>query len=312
MPRLANLTLTLPTADGGNGDCLITDGFGALSFQSCTGGAGGGVTSLDTLTGVLTLNNSSGSGSAITIDDASTSQKGIAQFNSTNFSTGGGVVNTIQDIAATASPVFVSPNATTGINTGAGAGTQRITAAGNLVNIGTITTSGAINGQTISAAANFTGTLAVQGAGGITVGVAGASGTVGVIKLANGSNANLTTLQSDVAGQNQTISIPDAGAATDEVCLVNLGNCAGSGGGITGSGTTNTIALFSGTHAVGNSILTQSGSTVTAAGTLAATALQGDGSGINQPERYQHRYRYGSQRQAGETAAPSPSPPATA
>ena len=53
-------------------------------------------------------------------------------------------------------------NAVSGIYTGAGAGTQRIDASGNLVNIGTIT-SGLINGQTISSAANFTGTLTTNG-----------------------------------------------------------------------------------------------------------------------------------------------------
>lgn len=40
-------------------------------------------------------------------------------------------------------------------------------------------------------------------------------------------------------------------------------------------GTTNTIGLFTGPTAIGNSLLTQSGSTVTMAGTLAATTLSG-------------------------------------
>ncbi len=38
------LTFFLPAADGSGGDCLITDGSGALSFTSCTGGGGGGAT----------------------------------------------------------------------------------------------------------------------------------------------------------------------------------------------------------------------------------------------------------------------------
>jgi len=67
-------------------------------------------------------------------------------------------------------------NGTTGINTGASAGTQRIDASGNLVNIGTIT-SGLINGQTISSTANFTGSLTVAGQiTGQTRGTIGASG----------------------------------------------------------------------------------------------------------------------------------------
>ncbi|GEM_PF-3934034 len=53
-------------------------------------------------------------------------------------------------------------NAVTSIATGAGAGTTRIDASGNLSNIGTIS-SGLINGQTINATANFTGTMAIAG-----------------------------------------------------------------------------------------------------------------------------------------------------
>src|SRR5690606_24629755 len=66
----------------------------------------GGVASLNGETGALTLANASGSSGTITINDASTAQKGIAQFNSTNFSVAGGVVNTIQNIATTSSPTF--------------------------------------------------------------------------------------------------------------------------------------------------------------------------------------------------------------
>lgn len=45
--------------------------------------------------------------------------------------------------------------------------------------------------------------------------------------------------------------------------------------GSTISGTTNTIGMFTGVAAMGNSLLTQSGSTVTMAGTVAATTLTG-------------------------------------
>ncbi|HSX23917.1 MAG TPA: hypothetical protein VLE74_02340, partial [Candidatus Saccharimonadales bacterium] len=44
----SNFSLTLPTGPGNNGDCLQTNGAGGvLSFTACTGGAGGGVTSID-------------------------------------------------------------------------------------------------------------------------------------------------------------------------------------------------------------------------------------------------------------------------
>jgi hypothetical protein len=82
--------------------------------------------------------------------------------------TAGAVVTKVQEMQLNASGNLsvvgtvtgTTLNGTTGINTGAGAGTQRIDASGNLVNIGTIT-SGLINGQTISSAANFTGTVVV-------------------------------------------------------------------------------------------------------------------------------------------------------
>jgi fibronectin-binding autotransporter adhesin len=105
----SNLTFTLPTADGGNGSCLQTNGSGMLSFQSCTGGPGGGVSSLDAQTGILTLNNSTGSSGAITINNAKAdgSTEGIATFNASNFTdNGSGVINTIQNISTGSAPTF--------------------------------------------------------------------------------------------------------------------------------------------------------------------------------------------------------------
>lgn len=98
----ANLTFTLPSADGTSGQCLTTNASGVLSFSSClSGGAGGsgGVTSLQgatggsPLSGALSISNATSSGSAITIDDASATAKGIAQFTSTEFSVASGMVS---------------------------------------------------------------------------------------------------------------------------------------------------------------------------------------------------------------------------
>jgi len=59
------------------------------------------------------------------------------------------------------------------------------------------------------------------------------------------------------------------------------GNCSGVGGGVTTpGGTSGTLALFSAGQQIANSILTQASTTVTVAGTLVATALQGNGSAI--------------------------------
>jgi len=104
-------------------------------------------------------------------------------------------------------------NATTGINTGAGAGTNRIDASGNLSNIGTISsgaitssgalalgsntiTSGLINGQTISSAANFTGTLSI-GTTSTDRTLTIQTGATGGIKIVGGSvfSGDLATIE---------------------------------------------------------------------------------------------------------------------
>jgi hypothetical protein len=68
----------------------------------------------------------------------------------------------VAGLTTTSSPVFVTVNATTGINTGAGAGTQRIDANGNLTNIAAITASGAIN--TTAGSFQIAGTDAITSA----------------------------------------------------------------------------------------------------------------------------------------------------
>lgn len=100
--------LTAVTA-AGPGLCFISTA-GAPVFSACPNG---GVTSLNGATGDLTIANSSTAGSTITLDDASTTQKGIAQFDSSNFTTTGGVVDTIQDINTSATPTFAGVNTNT-------------------------------------------------------------------------------------------------------------------------------------------------------------------------------------------------------
>lgn len=87
-------------------------------------------------------------------------------------------------------------NAVTSISTGAGAGTQRIDASGNLTNIGTIT-SGLINGQTISSAANFTGTMTVA----TNVGIGLTSGVVSTLQVKHlSTDPNGSAVSSTVGG----------------------------------------------------------------------------------------------------------------
>jgi hypothetical protein len=188
-----NLTLTLPVSDGTNGQCLKTNGTAALGFADCTGGAGGGVTSLNGLTGVISLANANGVGSTITIDNAKAdaSTKGIATFNATNFSDNGfGTINTIQNIALLSTPTFagLTLNGTstssalnilqTGSNPVAGqalilANNNTVTPSGNLLDLqnkgtselhvdvsGNLTTIGNIQGVGITSTGTITvGTL---------------------------------------------------------------------------------------------------------------------------------------------------------
>ncbi|HEY5667537.1 MAG TPA: hypothetical protein VIR03_00060 [Candidatus Saccharimonadales bacterium] len=94
-------------AAGSAGLCLLST-VGAPAWGACP--ASGGVVSLNGLSGALSLANASAAGSTITIDNASTTVKGIASFNATNFSVSGGAVDTIQNLNTGATPAFAGLN----------------------------------------------------------------------------------------------------------------------------------------------------------------------------------------------------------
>jgi fibronectin-binding autotransporter adhesin len=298
---------------GSAGDCLVST-VTAPAWQACPGG--GGVINLDGLTGALNISNSTGSGTNITINDASTTQKGIAEFNSTDFTSSGGVIDTIQNIDTAASPTFgqliiTSSQATANMlqvnNTDASGtgdlldlqldGIDEFTVSpdGSVVANGTIT-SGLINGQTISNSANFTGSLAVSGQanlnGGaavsgtlsantitpnaaLTVGATGQSFTLqgsASSTITATSGGDTTTLDFQTPTANVTYELQTATAGTYDVCTT-AGNCVGEGGGVTTSGGTGgDIAVFTSSDGIGNSLLSESGSTVTVNGTLNLTS----------------------------------------
>ncbi|HSX35154.1 MAG TPA: hypothetical protein VLF62_05940, partial [Candidatus Saccharimonadales bacterium] len=152
---------------GSPGLCLMSTA-GAPAFGACPGNSG--VTTLNGLSGVLTIANASGAGGTITLDDANTSGgKGISSFNSTNFSASAGVINTIQDINTTATPTFGRLTVSSGqaANPMLVVNNTNLAATGNLLDLqlggvskfsvqpgGNIAATGTINGQTISSSAS--------------------------------------------------------------------------------------------------------------------------------------------------------------
>ena len=120
----------------------------------------------------------------------------------------GSIVNGFGTIATTNTITGTTINGTTGINTGAGAGTQRIDATGNLVNIGTITAGGLITangGATIAGGQNLT----LAGITGNNAALYATAGT-GVVTAATTNTAN-QCLISGVSGPSWT-ACPGASA----------------------------------------------------------------------------------------------------
>ncbi len=317
-PASGNKTITLPNASGtvavSASGPLTLDAAGNLTCPTCvtSGGGGGGVgavDSVDGLTGALTIANSSGVGSTITINNASTAAKGIAQFNATNFTASSGTVNTIQDITTASAPTFgqltlsssqataamLTVNNTNGSGTGNlidlqlnGSSKFSVAPNGNATVVGTLT-SGAINGQTISSSASFTGTLGVTGlttlSGGATVvGTLAANTLTPSSSLTVGATGQSFTIQGNASstitatGGGFTTTIGFSGAPTGAVTYnfdrtasagtyticTTVGNCAGSGSGVTTpGGTANTLAKFTAGQAIGNSGITDDGTTIT-------------------------------------------------
>jgi hypothetical protein len=242
-------------AAGGAGLCLLSTA-GAPTWAACPSGSG--VTSLNGLAGGLNIANASAAGSTITIDDASTTNKGIASFNGTNFSVSGGAVNTIQDINSSASPTFagvntnnVTPNAalTVGVSaqtallqgstttiTSNGAGNDIVLNSANAINLldntfvsGDITTSGtlAANGGSITS----TGALNITPGGALTVGSSSQAltlqgGPTTSLRATSGGNTTVVAFTNPTA--NTTLNFPALAAGTYTICTTS-GNCAGAG-----------------------------------------------------------------------------------
>jgi hypothetical protein len=237
------------------GLCLLST-TGTPAWGACP--TGSGVTSLNTLTGALNIANASAAGSIITIDDASTTNKGIASFNGTNFTATNGAVNTIQNINSGATPTFagvntnnITPNAalTLGISAqtallqgstttiksnGAGnnivlnsAGTIELQSDTNVT--GSLATSAnlAVNGGNITSS----GTLSIAPSGTLTLGTNSQAltlqgGATSSFHVANGASTTVLGFTSPTA--NTTLDFPALAAGTYTICTTS-GNCAGAG-----------------------------------------------------------------------------------
>jgi len=141
---------------------------------------------------------------------------------------------------------------------------------------GTLTVSSTINSQTIGAAANFTGTVAVQGgwngSSGQSLTLGTSSSKTGSIVFNNLAGSNNVSLRASDTNPTSSFSLtlPSALGSTGD-CLeqTSAGGALGFVGcaaGLGGSGTTGTIPLFVGPSAIGDSLLTQSGSVVSIQG----------------------------------------------
>ena len=261
--------LTTVNASGAN-QCLVSGVGGELTFITCPGA--NGVTSINGLQGVLTLDAAdpssiSSSGSTITIRDATAARKGLASFDSTNFTVTNGAVNLVQDIGSTATPTFAGLTLTDAL-TVANGGTGANNAAAARLNLAAaqsgansdITSLGALDSITASEGLSLSagGTLSLQGA-------------ATVLSQTNGTFTTQFNFADPAA--DVTYTLQTAAAGTYEICTT-VGNCAGVGGGVTTSGgTIGRLSKYVSGSAIGDSIITDDGTTVSIEGALSVNTL---------------------------------------
>lgn len=167
-----------------------------------------------------------------------------------------GTTNSTGALTVTNTVTGTTLNGTVGINTGAGAGTQRIDASGNLVNIGNITGTAGIN---IQAAGTNTLSLDTAGAGTVSLGTNAATINLGggtgneTINIGNSSGTDTINFATGAGTNNINIGTNASGINT----LI-----------IGGTGSTSTTKLQGGASAL---LVANAGTTVT--GTLAVSTL---------------------------------------
>jgi fibronectin-binding autotransporter adhesin len=175
----------------------------------------------------------------------------------------GGFTSTLGFIAPTANNIIVLPNAsgTVCLTTGNCDGSGGPGANTQLSNLSSV----ALNASLIPAVA-----------GAINLG--STSLPFGSLSLSDGGSYSYT-ISGSTTTQNKTVTIPTFTGSSAVICL-STDNCTDTTQGITGSGTTNTLPVFTSSGQVGNSIITQDGgaTTVSIGGQLTASGqLNADG-----------------------------------
>lgn len=246
----------LPVASGGTG--LTAVGTQGILYGQ-TGGslgvatpAGAGLCLLSGATDV-SWGVCSGGGGGVTSLDGLTGVLTLAN------SSGSGATVTINDASTAAKGIasFSSTNFT--------ASSGLINTIQNINTAATPTFAG-LNANSLTPSAALTvgatgQTLTLQGSASTTVTATGGGQTTTI--GFSGSPTGAVTYNFDRA----------ATAGSYTICTT-IGNCAGSGSGVTTSGgTINTVPKFTASQALGNSIITDNGSTVTIGGTLAVNSL---------------------------------------
>jgi hypothetical protein len=212
----ANRTITLPISNGSNGDCVLTDGAGQLSFGSCAGG-GSGVTAVGTIDSQSKSNDGAViSGTSIYMQTAQADKPGLVGISAQTFAGN----KTFQDGLTLAS---------------ANTAYDRILIAA--ANAGAARFDGTITNADLTAARTYTlpdasGTLAVSASGNIALSAAGNITFTGTLPIANGGTNNNASI-----GGAGSVVYSDGSKYVYGATTVTAGQCLLSGTSGTGQPT---------------------------------------------------------------------------